>query len=193
MIRLAQPRGTGVSAGHDRPKAGQTTALLCILLVSVLTGCGYQVGGKGSQLPTTLHTIAVPAFQNITTKYKLTNMLPEEIAHEFITRTHYKVVTNPLEADAVLEGKVYRYYTAPTVYDPSLSRSSGVEVYIWMNVTLKERATGKELWKRTAMEVRERYEITGDQRSYIDESDAALGRLSKSVARQIVSSILEAW
>ena len=43
------------------------------------------------------------------------------------------------------------------------------------------------------MEIRERYEITGDQRSYIDESDAALARLSRSAARQVVSSILEAW
>ena len=43
------------------------------------------------------------------------------------------------------------------------------------------------------MEERERYEITADQRSYIDESDAALERLSRSVAQQVVSSILEAW
>jgi hypothetical protein len=60
-------------------------------------------------------------------------------------------------------------------------------------MTLRERATNKALWTRYRMEVRERYEITADQRSYIDESDAALERMSRSVAQQVVSSILEAW
>lgn len=156
-------------------------------------GCGYQTGGKGETLPATLHTIAIPAFHNITTKYKLTGMLPQDIGREFTARTRYKVVSDPKEADAVLEGSINRYYTSPTVYDPATSRSSGVQIIVWLTITLKERATGKELFKRTNFDVKERYEITGDQQTYLDESDAALGRLSRSVARQTVSSILEAW
>jgi hypothetical protein len=103
------------------------------------------------------------------------------------------VVADPKNADAVLEGVIAGYYAAPTVYDPATGRSSGVIVSIWLTMTLRERATNKVLWTRYRMEVRERYEITADQRSYIDESDAALERMSRSVAQQVVSSILEAW
>jgi hypothetical protein len=181
----------GVKNGRFCAARGLSTGALLILLG--LAGCGYRTGGKGETLPATLHTIAIPAFKNITTKYKLTGMLPQEIGREFISRTHYKVVSNPSDADAVLDGSIVRYYTAPTVYDPATSRSSGVQVIVWLNITLTERATGKVLFKRANLDVKERYEITGDQQTYFDESDAALGRLSRSVARQVVSSVLEAW
>lgn len=169
---------------------------ICLVLAVLsfgLGGCGYQTGGKGETLPATLHTIAIPAFQNVTTKYKLTGLLPQEIGREFIGRTRYKIVSDPSQADAVLQGSILRYYTAPTVYDPATARSSGVQIIVWLTITLKERATGKELYKRVNFDVKERYEITGDQQTYLDESDAALGRLSRAVGRQVVSSVLEAW
>jgi hypothetical protein len=33
-------------------------------------GCGYHGSGKGGLLPKRLHTIAIPAFGNITVRYK---------------------------------------------------------------------------------------------------------------------------
>lgn len=177
-----------------RGRTGSSAVSFVLLLLAAgLGGCGYQTGGKGETLPATLHTIAIPAFKNVTTKYKLTGMLPQEIGREFIGRTRYKIVSDPTQADAVLDGSITRFYSSPTVYDPATSRSSGVQIIVWLTITLKERATGKELFKRVNFDVKERYEITGDQQTYIDESDAALGRLSRSVARQVVSSILEAW
>lgn len=178
---------------EPRRRPERTLACIAVLVLSGFAGCGYQTGGKGETLPATLHTVAIPAFRNLTTKYKLTGMLPQEIGREFIGRTRYRVVSDPSDADAVLEGSIVRYYSSPTVYDPATARSSGVQVIVWLNITLRERATGKELFKRTNFDVKERYEITGDQQTYLDESDAALGRLSRSVARQVVSSILEAW
>ena len=41
------------------------------------------------------------------------------------------------------------------------------------------------------MEFRERYEISVDQKAYFEESDPALERLSRNVARTLVSAILE--
>jgi hypothetical protein len=43
------------------------------------------------------------------------------------------------------------------------------------------------------MEVRERYEISVDPRAYFDESDTAAERLSRDVARSIVSAILSGF
>ena len=55
-------------------------------------------------IPKTVHTIAIPAFTNPTTRYKLTDQLPEAIAREFISRTRYRIVSDPNPADAVLKG-----------------------------------------------------------------------------------------
>ena len=43
------------------------------------------------------------------------------------------------------------------------------------------------------MEVRQRYEISVDQLQYFEESDIALDRVSREVARSVVSAILEAF
>lgn len=71
-----------------------------------LAGCGYRVAGRSDLLPKTLHTIAIPAFSNPTTRYRLTERLPAMMTREFIRRTRYEIVSDPNTADAVLTGGV---------------------------------------------------------------------------------------
>jgi hypothetical protein len=156
-------------------------------------GCGYSVAGRGETLPKTLHTVAIPAFANVTTRYKLTDRLPEAISREFITRTRYRVIPDPNTADAVLTGVVNNYTSFPVVLDPATSRAAAVEVHVVMQVKLTERATGKVLFDRPRLEISERYEISLDPTQYFEESDTALDRASKIAARQVVSSILNAF
>lgn len=155
-----------------------------------LAGCGYHVGGHSDLLPTTLHTIAIPAFGNTTTRYKLTEWLPKMIAREFITRTRYQVVADEAQADAVLRGSVVNYYSAPTIFDQRSGRAAGIQISVFLNVMLMDTKTHQIIYQRNNMEIRQRYEVSTDQRAYFDESDAALMRLSGEVARQVVSTIL---
>jgi hypothetical protein len=167
----------------------------------LFTGCGYQVGGKADLIPKTVHTIAIPACNNrATTRYKLTDQLPEAIAREFISRTHYRVVPNPGAADAVLNCTVLTYGSVPTIIDPTTNLASVVELRMTMNVNLVDTATKKVLFSRPNFEMRDRYEIaagvvngapTFEQRNYFEETDSAVKRASEAAAQQIVSAILE--
>ncbi len=163
----------------------------CAAATLLAASCGYHTAGRGDLLPKTIHTIAITAFTNATTRYKLADQLPEAIAREFIARTRYRIVSNPQMADAVLEGTVLGYTSFPTVFDPATSRASAVEVHVTMSRNLEERATGKSLYNRPNYEVRERYQISVDPKAFFEESDAALARASEQTARQVVSSILE--
>jgi hypothetical protein len=154
-------------------------------------GCGYHVAGHTNTLPTTVHTIAVPAFRNNTTRYRLSERLPQAVTRELIARTRYNVVSDPEQADAVLKGWVISYAAYPTTFDPATNRASAVQVYVHVGVTRSERATGKVLFQRPDVEARERYEIAADPRAYVDESDAAADRVSRDVAKSVVSAILE--
>ncbi|MCP5116648.1 MAG: LptE family protein, partial [bacterium] len=154
-------------------------------------GCGYRVAGRGDLLPNQVRTIAVPAFANATTRYQFTEGLPLAIGRDFITRTRYRVVAKPENADAVLEGAVASYFSYPTVFDAGTGRASGVQLIVVLDIKLVERKTGSILFHRPNMQVQNRYEISADQEAYFDESDMALKRVSADVARTVVSAILE--
>ena len=164
------------------------------LTTSILTAsCGYHVSGKGDLLPKNLHTIAIPAFENATVHYRLNDRLPEAISREFIARTRYRVIPDVNEADAVLRGTVVNYVAFPSVFDQVTGRASGLQVSVVMQVALTERATGKVLFSRPSFEMRQTYEFSPNSapQAYFDESETALARLSRDVARDVVSAILE--
>ena len=163
-------------------------ALAC--LVVSLSACGYHAAGHTDLIPKTIHTVCIPAFGNSTIRYKLSDRMPEAVAREFLSRTRYHIVSDCNTADAVLRGSIYNYLYYPTVFDPTTGRASAVDFRVYLTVTFTERISQKVLFTRPNMEVRERYEISVDAAAYVDESDAALNRLSKDVAQQLVTSIL---
>jgi outer membrane lipopolysaccharide assembly protein LptE/RlpB len=161
--------------------------LLCALALA--TGCGYHVSGHGASLPKTVHTIAVPSFENLTARTRLADTLPRDVAREFISRTRYRIVADPNDADAILTGAIVGYSSYPTILVGN--RAAGVQVIVTVNARLTNRATGQVIYDRPQIEARERYEISIDQAAYFDESTAAMDRVSRDVARSLVSAILE--
>ncbi len=154
-------------------------------------GCGYHVSGHADLMPKNIKTVAVTAFGNATPRYKLADKLSADIAREFISRTRYRVVADPSRADAVLSGAVVNFVVFPTVFDPVSQRAAAVQAAVVLQISLTDRQTGKLLFNRPGMEVRERYESSVDPKTYFDESGAAMERLSRDVARAVVSAVLE--
>lgn len=171
----------------------------------MMTGCGYHVGGKADLLPKTLHTVYVPAFTNVSQRYTLTDRLPEAISREFIARTRYKPVPRIEDADAILRGAVTNYYAYPIISDPQTGRATSLQMGVTMQISLIDRLTGKVLYNRQGLDVRQRYEIAPvvantttsvplpTPNTYFDESEAGLERLSREVARTVISALLEAF
>ena len=166
--------------------------IACLVVVLALTtGCGYHVSGRGDLLPKTIKTIAIPAFGNLTSRYKLARVLPTDIGREMLSRTRYTIVSDPNQADAVLTGTLHNFVAYPTI--SANGRSTVVEAVVTLKITLTNRATGAVLFTRNGAEFRERYEISIDPKAYFDESGTAMDRLSRSVARSVVSGILETF
>jgi hypothetical protein len=153
-------------------------------------GCGYHVAGRGDALPKNIKTIAIPPFGNQTTLYHLADRLPADITREFISRTRYRVVTDPAVADAVLIGSLDKYSSGGTTLDPVTARASSAAIAVSLSLTLTDRATGKVIYKRV-FNANERYEVSPSSRTYFEESESALGRMSRTVARDTVTAILE--
>jgi hypothetical protein len=173
-----------------RPARFLWACALCLLALFSIS-CGYHVAGAASVLPKNVKTIAIPAFNNNTTRYKIAELVTSAVAREFISRTHYKIVAEPDNADAVLSGSVVTFFAYPTTFDPQTGRAAGVQVIVYLALTLRDRSTNAVLFDRPHMEFRQTYEISVDPQKYFDESDAAMDRLSRDVARSVVSAVLE--
>lgn len=165
--------------------------LSLLLAIGTLLSCGYHVGGKGDLLPKSLQTIAIPAFNSYTTDYRLGDVLPNAIAHEFIARTRFQIVTDPQTADAELRGSITRVMRAPILSNPNTGLTTSVQYIVTMDLKLVERSTGKVLFSRIGYGIRENYEMSNDPHVYLDESAPAVNRLSRDIARDIVTSVLE--
>jgi hypothetical protein len=85
---------------------------------------------------------------------------------------------------------VINYQAYPTTIDPATGRASAVQAHVRIALTLRDRG-GVVLFSRPDVEFRERYEISSDQQAYLEESDLAMERLSRDVARMVVAAVLE--
>jgi PBP1b-binding outer membrane lipoprotein LpoB len=161
------------------------------ILLLLLTSCGYHVAGKADLVPKSVHTIAIPAFATATTRYKLVDSLPQAIATEFLTRTRFRIVNDPSQADAVLSGSILTANAYPNVSDPVFGRAISVRVVVVLTMKLVDNHTGKTLYSRSNWSVHQDYAAAVDPHQLFDESGPAFDRLSRDVARDLVSAVVE--
>ncbi len=173
--------------------------VLCVLRVSVaflflavfLTGCGYHVAGRASGLPGGVKTIAVPALENRTSRYRIEQRLTEAVVRELLARTSYRVVSDPATADAVLRGRITGVDSSPVVFDTATRRATTLLVTVRAQVRLEERATRNVLYRNDNFLFREPYAISTDVASFFEEQNPALDRLAREFAARLVAAILE--
>jgi len=157
------------------------------------TGCGYHTAGHSVQLPENVKTVAVPAFVNLTTTYRIEQALTASVVHEFTTRTHYHILNDAGEtADATLRGTVLSTSSTPLTYNSVTGQAASVLVVVSMKVSLTDRQ-GKVLYQNPAYLFREQYEVSQDLASFFEEDSPAYRRLSQDFARTLVSNILEGF
>ena len=199
---------SGVCREHDpNPPAGKNPMkvqrlrradaglpiLICVAFILATTGCGYHTAGHVVQLPENVKTIAVPAFVNETTTYRIEQLLTSSVVREFTMRTHYHILNDPSDAaDATLRGTVLSASSSPLTYNSATGQAASVLVVVSMRVSLTDRQ-GKVLYQNPSYLFREQYEVSQDLTSFFEEDSPAFRRLSQDFARTLVSNILEGF
>jgi outer membrane lipopolysaccharide assembly protein LptE/RlpB len=181
------------SRGNRIGRPGRGLALWLALLVAQLAaaGCGYHVAGHASQLPQDWSAIAIPAFKNDTTTYRIEQRMTQAVIREFITRTKYRVVQDPASADAVLHGEVVSIETDPMLFQATTGEVTMMLVTIHTKVELIDNKTDKPVYKNDDMVFRDEYQISTDVKSFFQEEDPAVERMSRDLASHLVSDVLE--
>lgn len=160
-------------------------------LILAFAGCGYHVAGRGSRLPQQWRTIAIPALQNQTLRYRIEQRLTDAVVREFLARAKYRIVADPAGADAVVRGEVRSIESTAVLFDAVTGRATTVLVTVRLKVRLEEVESGRAVWQNDDYLFREEYEVSTDVASFFDEQNPALDRLAADFAAAFVAALLE--
>jgi outer membrane lipopolysaccharide assembly protein LptE/RlpB len=160
-------------------------------LLLAAAGCGYHTAGHAVLLPENVKTIAIPAFVNQSTRYRIEQILTASVVREFTTRTHYQLLNDPTEAaDATLHGTVTGVSSSPLTYNTATGQVATVLIGVSVKISLIDRH-GKVLYENPSYVFREQYEVSQDLSSFFEEDSPAFRRVAEEFARTLVSNILE--
>ncbi|MGO8759560.1 MAG: LPS assembly lipoprotein LptE [Terracidiphilus sp.] len=174
-----------------RPHASSLAAAWAALVLLPLAGCGYHTLGAATHLPPGVKTLAVPVFATRTEANGTEQAMTEAVLREFAARTRFRVTPDAGDdADAVLHGTILKQATTPLTYNASTQQSSSFLITIVASVTLTAR-DGRVLYQNNNYVFREQYQSTTNLPTFIQEDPAAVQRLSREFARQLVADILE--
>src|SRR6202161_1003728 len=174
-------------------KTLRRTPFVAILLTATFfaSGCGYHVAGHTGNLPSDWKTIAVPAFKNDTTRYRIEQGFTEAVIRQFIQRTKYRIVQDPSGADAVLHGEILSVETAPVIFDATTGQVTTSLVTVHSKVLLVDNQSTKTVYENDDMVFRDEYQLSSDVQSFFEEQDPALERMARDFSAQLVSNVTE--
>ncbi|MFN2599381.1 MAG: LPS assembly lipoprotein LptE [Pyrinomonadaceae bacterium] len=172
-------------------RAGAVVALA--LVASGWRGCGgYEAVTKGG-LPKQIRTVAVPPFQNQALRYKIESRFTGAVMQELIRRGHGLRVQPEREgADAVVDGVIRNFYFSGVLLDRN-GRARIFEVTITGAVTVRDQTTNRVLYDNQNYVYRGEFEFTSDPRSFFNEEDPAVERLSRKFAEDLVSTLVNGF
>lgn len=159
--------------------------------------CGFAECYKPvtkNQLPSRIKTVAVPAFQTESNalRYKIESRFTDAVMRELVHRGRGLRVQGQREgADAIVEGVIKSFNFAGVLLDDK-GRARIFEVTVVAAVTVRDQTENRVLYDNQNFVFRGEYEFASDPRSFFNEEDPAILRMSRSFAESIVSTLINA-
>ena len=172
-------------------------ALSALVALTIASGCGYSLAGRGNFLPDYIKTIAIPDFVNQSPAANIDIVVTKAVREEFQSRGgRYRIVVEDTNADASLIGSIMSVTLAPSSFSAQ-GQASQYRVTVVAKVEFVDRhENNKALWSNPALQFSELYDVTtsltsNDVNAFFGQNVNAMDRLAKSFARTVITSILE--
>jgi hypothetical protein len=163
---------------------------ILLFFVSGFTECYKPVTNSG--LPKKIKTVAVPpfGFETRGLHYRVESRFTDAVVKEIIKHGQgLKVQGSRAGADAVIEGTIRDFSFSGVVLDKD-GRARIFEVTITAAVTVRDLTENKVLYDNQNFIFRDSYEFSEDPRSFFNEEDPAVERMSRAFAESVVSTIV---
>lgn len=173
-------------------KQSGTAVAGALFLLLGCPGCGWHLVGRGTSLDPRVRVIAIPAFENETDYDELQQRLTDAVVNAFVRRGRYKIVSDPGQADAVLEGTIKSFTVRNTQLDDQ-GRAIRAEATITVALRFRNRLADRVTWSNDAFLFRKEYDIPSTSSDYLEQEILAIEDLAQDFATSVVSTILEGF
>lgn len=160
-------------------------ALTLATAVVALAGCGYSFHGT---LPSHIRTIAVPMFENRTLQPNVDSIITRAVVQALATNGRLRVVRRA-DADALLEGQVVGYSVGPIAFDQTLNIQE-YRLGVTLNLTMRDLRRNTVLFQQAGVSEQADFRVAGPVSTTIDLEETALGVAANTIARNIVSLVI---
>lgn len=162
-------------------------------LLLTLSGCGYALVGRGSNIPEDIKSVYLKPLENRTQRSQVEQALTRAVADELVTRQRFAVVSSEAEANAEIQGAVTGFAVTPVTFDQE-GRATEYEIAITAQITFKRVGPeGAVLWKSDRYTFRESYPVNPSSAEYFDREDQAIEVASERFAETLVTNLLEGF
>ena len=175
-----------------RRRSARAWVPVLLALVAALSGCGYALVGRGSNIPEDVQRVYLSPFENLTPRAQIEQFITQSIADELLTRRRFTLVGGEGDADAVLSGTVVSYRATPLTFDAD-GRADEYEVAVTASVLFRRVGSEDALWSNESYLFKENYALEASEEEFFDRENIALEQTARRFAETMVSDLLEGF
>lgn len=151
-----------------------------VIIVLLLSSCGYQFAEKGASIPSSVRSISIPVFENKTMEPIIEEEFTSEVVIGFIKDSRLQVVDKS-QGDLILYGIITSYKESPLSFDRNQNVLEN-RITVIVHLKLIQSSTNKVLLEKDMTKNVE----------YIVSSDIMLTRASKlSAIKELARDLSE--
>lgn len=161
-------------------------------LLATLTGCGYALIGRASNIPDDVRRVHLKPFVNNTARVQVDQILTRAIADELVTRQRFDVLSAEAGADAEIAGTVLSFLVNPVSFDAE-GRATEYEISVEAKIVFRRLAPDSVLWENDRYVFRDSYPLEASELGYQDRETPAIEATAKKFAETVITDLLEGF
>jgi len=170
-----------------------TAILVPAVMMILFCQCGYKLSGFNTQIPESLRTIAIPDFENQTTRFQADQYITFALKEEFIKRSKLVLVDSADNADSLLEGTIKKFLVDPLSYADD-DTANLYRITITISVRFINLSTNEIIFEGEDITFSDSYtmesQIDVDDDFFAQETESLL-KIASEFAASVVTTILE--
>jgi hypothetical protein len=170
-------------------------AVVLLIIILACAACGYRLRSSRGEMPQGIQSLGIPTFRNLTTQYKIEQIISSAVLKEFALRTQIPINSSSTGVDLVLDGEIRNISSTPVTFGTQIVGSqtfgSTFMITVQISVKLKRLSDSSIIWQDENFLYREQYVLNANIKDFFAEENPALDRLARNFAASLASTVLD--